>query len=166
MSLRHPVLCEAMKCTLRGTLLGKKCTGWRRLIGSLIFIGHFPQKSPIIGGFFAKNDLQLRGSYDSSPPCTLRGTEIASWFCEIRLDAPIFQQILRSGELLCKKNNTTDFWEWLPDTPAAAQAAAPSAAAKAGRACGKCSQQSFILTSELNSCAAEWELAILKNEKY
>jgi hypothetical protein len=54
----------------------------------------------------------------------------------------------------------------LPDTPAAAQAAAPSAAAKAGRACGKCSEQSFILTSELNSCAAEWELAILKNEKY
>ena len=46
-------------------------TGWRRHVGCLIFADHFLQKSPIISGFYAERDLQLKASDASSPHCIL-----------------------------------------------------------------------------------------------
>jgi len=43
-----------------------------RCVGCLIFIGHFPQMSPMIRGSFAKNDMQIKASCGSSPPAIHR----------------------------------------------------------------------------------------------
>ena len=59
-------------------------TRWRRCIGCLACIGHVLQKSPIINGSFAKNNLQLKASSGSLPPC--RWLEIMIFFIDECLD--------------------------------------------------------------------------------
>jgi len=56
------VLCRVCPCV-------EVSRGWLRPIGSLISIGYFLQKSPIISGSFSERDLQHKASYASLPLC-------------------------------------------------------------------------------------------------
>jgi len=50
------------------------------VLGCLIFIGHFPQKSPIVSGSFAEKDLESKASYAFSPLCTCRRNSVKGDF--------------------------------------------------------------------------------------
>ena len=63
------MLCGVLFCESLFSVVYVLGTGWRRPTGCLNFIAHFPPKTPIINGSFAENDLQLKASYGSSPPC-------------------------------------------------------------------------------------------------
>ena len=78
-TLRHTTThCSSLQHQERPLRYTRCCRG----IECLIYIGHFMQKSPIISGSFAKNDLQLKASCASSQPCT-RGRVDACVLLEI-----------------------------------------------------------------------------------
>jgi len=47
-------------------------------MGCLMFIVHFPQKSPVTSGSFAKSDMQLKVSYVSSLPFSTESLNICA----------------------------------------------------------------------------------------
>jgi len=80
-------------CNMVQSYTSVSCTGRRRPIGCLIFIGHFPQNSHIISGSFAKNNLQLKASCQFSPPCICVDVCNLKYYLRIHLCMCVFTSV-------------------------------------------------------------------------
>jgi len=76
-------------------------TGWRKCIGCLVLIGHFPQKRPIIIGVFVESDVQLKVSDASTAACSSkRPRELDHW-----LRSEIEEMTLQIQQAVARKGN-------------------------------------------------------------
>ena len=66
--------CQHIQCTSTNSMY-IIVQGGEDAQDALSLIGHFLQKSPIINGSSAENNLQLKTSYESSPPCIQGGED-------------------------------------------------------------------------------------------
>ena len=64
-----------------------------------IFVGLFPQKSPVINGSLAGRDLQLKASYTSPPPFTCGLVAGKSEFLEKQVDNKFTRENDRIADL-------------------------------------------------------------------
>ena len=69
-------------------------TEWRIPIGYCMFIGHFPQESPIRIGSCAERDLELKSPYASLPPCE-------KWHSALWWELFLFLRTVTSPEKTC-----------------------------------------------------------------
>ena len=77
----------------------------RHPVGCLMLKGHFSQKSPIISGSFAENDLQLEASDESSPPCTHVFCTCAHCLRHFRQKSPIISGSFAENDLQLKASD-------------------------------------------------------------
>jgi len=72
----------------------------------ILLTGHFLQKSPTIGGSFAKSDLQLKASYASSTPYIVKSygplfTNAANLAAEKKTARLVEQRRVEANRIAC-----------------------------------------------------------------